>query len=111
MSLSLPSPIAAYFEASGGLEISKIIRCFTSDAVVTDEGQTHIGHDAIELWKIGTRQKFTYTTQPIHITSNGSTSTVTVIVAGNFPGSPVQLDHAFELSENRIKSLRIYPCL
>ncbi len=48
--LNLPEPIAAYFQADqhGG---DAVARCFTKDAVVKDERQTHSGLAAIRAWK------------------------------------------------------------
>ena len=42
----LPEPIAAYFDADKR-DVEAIVRCFTDDAVVMDEGHTHTGISAI----------------------------------------------------------------
>jgi len=107
MSLSLPSPVSAYFEISNGPDIARIVRCFTQDAVVVDEGRTHVGHDAIQSWQREVREKFEYTIQPLSVVQDGDRLRVATNVVGNFPGSPVQLDHVFDLAGERIRSLEI----
>ena len=48
MTLNLAEPIAAYFAAeSSGPEA--VVRCFTNNAVVKDEGQTYEGLAAIAV--------------------------------------------------------------
>jgi hypothetical protein len=49
-SLNLPKPVAAYFTADKG-DGEAVSRCFTENAVVKDEGQTHTGRAAIKVWK------------------------------------------------------------
>ena len=46
MTLNLPKPVAAYFEADRGSGES-VERCFMSDAVVRDEGNTYHGTNEI----------------------------------------------------------------
>jgi hypothetical protein len=47
--LKLPEPIAAYFNADKR-DSEAVARCFTNQAVVTDEGQTHSGPAAINAY-------------------------------------------------------------
>ncbi|KAG8153165.1 nuclear transport factor 2 family protein [Burkholderia catarinensis] len=107
MSLSLPDPVSAYFKISNGEDITHIARVFAQDALVVDEGRTYQGHDAIESWRRETRKKFEYTVEPVGVSREGGRLTVTANVVGDFPGSPVQLDHVFSLEGDRIKSLEI----
>ncbi|TFL11296.1 nuclear transport factor 2 family protein [Pusillimonas caeni] len=107
MSLSLPDPVSAYFDISNGSDITRLARCFTRDAVVVDEGRTYHGHDAIHLWQREARAKFEYIVEPVSASRDGDRLTVTANVVGNFPGSPVRLDHVFDLEADKIKSLRI----
>lgn len=107
MTPSLPDPVSSYFELSNGSGTVRIDRCFTQDAVVVDERHTHRGHDAIQSWKREARKKFQYTVEPFSVSQDGDRITVTANLVGNFPGSPVQLDHVFELAGDKIKSLEI----
>jgi hypothetical protein len=38
---------------------------------------------------------------------SGSRASITGKVSGNFPGSPINLDHVFQLENDRIVSLKI----
>lgn len=107
MTLSLPDPVSAYFKISNGADIAHITRLFTQDAVVVDEGQTYQGHDAIQSWQREAQKKFEYTVEPVSVSRDGDRLKVTTNVVGNFPGSPVQLDHVFGLAGEKIQSLEI----
>jgi hypothetical protein len=107
MNLSLPNSISTYFEVSNGSDVVHLTRCFTHDAVVSDESRTYRGHDAIQSWKREARKKFEYTVEPVSLSRDGDRLTITANVVGNFPGSPVQLDHVFDLAGDKIKSLEI----
>ena len=70
--LNLPDPIAAYFDADHG-DGEAVARCFTKQAVVKDEGQTHCGAEAIKAWKTGVSAKYSQHTlrhgaegRPVH---------------------------------------------
>lgn len=104
MSMILPEPIAAYFAADQGDDVA---RCFTENAIVIDEGESHKGRDAIRRWKAKTTTTFSYTTDPFAISAQGSQTVVTAHVVGNFPGSPVDLRYAFVIEGNQIARLEI----
>ncbi|KFX23422.1 polyketide cyclase [Pectobacterium atrosepticum] len=107
MSLSLPNAVSTYFEISNGSDIAQIVHCFTQDAVVVDEGQIYRGHTAIQSWQRETQKKFEYTVELVSLTRDGDRLSITANVVGNFPGSPVQLDHLFDLAGGKITSLEI----
>lgn len=107
MTPSLPDPIARYFQISNGADAAGLEDCFTDDAQVHDERQTHRGHAAIRSWHQAARSKFAYTVEPRRAVEQGDRHTVTAHVVGDFPGSPVELDHVFELADGRIRSLEI----
>lgn len=50
VNLSLPESIATYFEISNGGDDTHLTDCFTQDARVFDEEETHQGHTAIQSW-------------------------------------------------------------
>lgn len=107
MSLPLPEPVATYFEVSNGADDAGLAHCFMPDARVLDEGQTHEGHGAILTWLRATRKKFEYSVEPLDVSQKGARVMVAAKVTGNFPGSPVRLDHVFQLTGDRIRSLEI----
>lgn len=105
--LSLPEPIAAYFAADRQKSTEAIARCFTAQAVVKDEGLTHVGIDAIKAWKAAASTKYTYTTEPYALQQSDGHQVVTSRVEGNVPGSPVDLRYRFRLERGLIASLEI----
>ena len=104
----LPEPIAAYF-AADRLDGEAVARCFTRDAVVKDEGQTHVGLAAIQRWKDDTSARFSYSNEPLAWEQEGGTTVVTSRLTGDFPGSPVDLRFFFQLAAGKIASLEIIP--
>lgn len=106
--LNLPEPIAAYFDADKR-DGEAVARCFTKQAVVKDEGQTHSGLTAIKAWKTAASAKYSYTSQPFAVEQKDERFVVTSRLVGNFPGSPVDLRYAFELERGKIASLEIAP--
>jgi hypothetical protein len=105
--LSLPEPIAAYFAADKQNNAQALAHCFTTHAVVKDEGHTHSGIDAIKAWKAAASTKYTYTTEPFALEQSDGHQVVTSRVEGNFPGSPVDLRYRFRLERGLIASLEI----
>ncbi|MEB1527616.1 nuclear transport factor 2 family protein [Xanthomonas sp. WHRI 7945] len=106
--LNLPEPIAAYFQADTQ-DGQAVARCFTPNGSVRDESKTHQGQAAIEAWKADTSTRYTYTTEPRTLQRDGERYIVTGHVAGDFPGSPVDLRYVFTLERGRIASLEIAP--
>jgi hypothetical protein len=106
--LNLPEPIAAYFEADRR-DSDAVARCFTNEAVVTDEGQTHAGLPAIRAWEAAASAQYSYVAEPLALEKTDRHYVVTSRVTGDFPGSPVDLRFIFALERGRIASLEITP--
>ena len=104
--LNLPDPIAAFFAADPH-GTNAVARCFTTQAVVKDEGRTHTGLEAIQAWQAAASAAYTYTSEPFALEQKDGTCIVTSRVAGNFPGSPVDLQYRFRLERGLIASLEI----
>lgn len=108
MAVDMPTPIQNYFDADKD-EGRSIVPCFTEDAVVQDEGKTYKGHEAIRRWKEESAAKYTYTSEPFAIKTEGDRTVVSNHLTGNFPGSPVDLRFAFLLRGDHIAALEIAP--
>lgn len=108
MSLQLPKAVAAYFKADreGG---EAVARCFTDDGVVRDEREIHKGRAAIAAWKKAAAAKYNYTSEPIAVSARDGQVVVTSRVAGDFPGSPVDLRYFFVPEGDLIAALEIKP--
>jgi len=105
--ISLPKPIASYFGAEKAEDASALARCFADEGVVRDEGGTFTGRTAIERWNADARAKYHHTVVPLSVTESDGATVVLARVAGDFPGSPVELQHAFRLDGGQIASLEI----
>jgi hypothetical protein len=107
MDTSMPPALQAYFSTEATADVDVLERCFTTDAVVRDEGQVMHGLDAIKAWKSAAQAKYKYRVEPLSASREGATATVLARLTGGFPGSPVELTYAFGLVDDRIASLEI----
>src|SRR3546814_9910795 len=99
MSIILPQPIATYFTADRA-DGEAVARCFSENGVVKDEGQTHSGRSAIAAWKTGAAARYSYTCEPIALDEIDGRTVITCHLAGDFPGSPVDLRFFFRSEEH-----------
>jgi hypothetical protein len=107
MQLDLPTPIAEYFAAENTRDPDALARCFVADGVVRDEGGRFNGTTAIRDWNAAAREKYHHTVTPLSAVDRDGATIVAGRVAGDFPGSPVTLDHIFRLKGDKIASLEI----
>ena len=66
------------------------------------------GLAAIEEWKAETKKKYQHTIEPLASVQKDGKTVVTARVAGNFPGSPVDLQFVFSVEAGKIVSLEIH---
>jgi hypothetical protein len=107
MPLDLPKSIAEYFSADHARDAHALARCFANDGVVRDEGGTFRGTGAIRDWSAATREKYHHTVEALSVTERDGATIVVGRVAGDFPGSPIELNHTFRLEGDKIASLDI----
>jgi hypothetical protein len=100
-------PVAAYFAAEKKADVDALARCFAEDGVVRDEGRTFEGVAAIRQWNAAARDKYHHTIEPIVAVERDGKTVVIGKVSGNFPNSPVNLEHIFGLRGDKIASLEI----
>ncbi|MYM33081.1 nuclear transport factor 2 family protein [Duganella sp. FT94W] len=103
--LTLPAPIAHYFASEHHPEA--LAQCFTANAVVTDDGHTYTGIDAIKAFMAAASAKYNATTVPFSLTEDDGLQLVRAKVSGHFSGSPVNLSYRFCLEDGLIGSLEI----
>ena len=70
MAIELPRIISSYFAADRERRADAVSACFTERAVVKDEGNTHTGRDAIRKWKNESAAKYSYTVEPVAISTD-----------------------------------------
>jgi ketosteroid isomerase-like protein len=107
MAIDVPEPVAAYLAAEEAKDADALSRCFTEDGTVHDEGRDYRGRDSIRQWKQEVDTKYRYVMQTVNTQTQGDKVTVRARVTGAFPGSPIELDHIFKLSNDKIASLEI----
>lgn len=105
--MQLPDTIASFFAIGNGADPAGLRDCFTADAVVQDERQTHAGIAAIEVWLAGARAASEWRAEPIGIAGDADHPVVQVHLTGSFPGSPVTLAYRFAMVDGRIAALEI----
>jgi len=107
MSFELPRPVAAYFAAESRNDAQALAQCFTASAIVRDEGRIIEGVDAIKQWNRTAKEKYQHSVQPIKAFDRDGRTVVIGKVSGNFPNSPLNLEHIFELEGGKIALLEI----
>jgi ketosteroid isomerase-like protein len=107
MTMKLPTAIAGYFAADRDRDAEALARHFTERAVVKDDGKLHTGREAIQTWMSDSWKKYGATTEPFAIANEGRETIVTSHVAGDFPGSPVDLRFHFVLEGDSIAELEV----
>ena len=107
MSITLPAPVASYFKARNDFDLDATLAPFDHDAVVKDEHEEHRGLAAIRSWVEETTRKYHAKVEPQNAIEAGKKVVVSGLVSGDFPGSPLLLDHTFTLSRQKISRLEI----
>src|SRR5467141_2499426 len=104
MAIDVPEPVAAYLAAEDAKDADALSRCFTEDGTVDDEGRDYRGRDSIRQWKEEVETKYRFILQTVNAQTHGDEVTVRARLTRAFPGSPVELDHIFTLSNDTIAS-------
>ncbi|WP_239308976.1 MULTISPECIES: nuclear transport factor 2 family protein [unclassified Frankia] len=103
--IDIPGPIRRYFELAAHPDQAAYVDQFAADALVEDEGRNYQGIDAIRSWR-GEVPLVTYTIKSMR--RNGQDARVEI--AGDFPGSPVELAFHFEFDPaGKLQLLTIRP--
>ena len=102
-----PSPIQAYFDADSRNDGAALINAFAPDAVVSDEGRSHAGRQAIHAWWHATKAKYQHMVEPLETNEKDGVTNVLAEVTGQFPGSPATMTFAFRVKDDRIAGLEI----
>jgi hypothetical protein len=107
MNIKLPAPLEACFASENTHDTSAIEACFASNATVRDEGRSIKGIAAVKAWRVEAAEKYQHSVEALAISTRDGKVVVTGRVSGNFPGSPITLDHIFEIEGGKIVSLEI----
>ncbi|UZE52031.1 nuclear transport factor 2 family protein [Rhodopseudomonas sp. P2A-2r] len=107
MPITLAPSIADYITADNTGDARRFGQCFVEDAIVRDEGHTYRGRAAIEQWNTEARAKYQHRIEPVSAKEADGRTIVTMRLAGQFPGSPIDVDFAFQLADDKIIGLEI----
>ena len=106
---ALPAAVRVYLTTPKDHIGPLLEQLFTADAIVHDDGHTHVGLTAIRNWNNAVASAFDYTRTISAIERRESAAVVGVRLEGDFPGSPVDLHHHFSVHEDKICALTICP--
>jgi hypothetical protein len=99
------SAIDHYFQLAPLSDTDAYFAQFDADATVEDEGHEHHGVDAIRAWR---REVPTVNYEVRDIRADDGKYVARALIAGDFPGSPVELHFHFTFTDDGlIESLRI----
>ncbi len=105
--MNLPATLARYVEASNTGDTAATVELFSESAVVLDDGAELGGREAIQAWVEESTRKYQAQLVPLALQESGDHLVLRGQVSGNFPGSPIELDFDFVLSEDKITRLAI----
>ena len=103
-----PAVVTRFVKAARDRDFATIGQCFTEDATVVDEQQTHRGRSEIQQWQAASRKKWEYT-----FTAKGGSPrgpdgyVIDGHLSGNFPGGEADVMYAFTLRAGLISRLEI----
>jgi hypothetical protein len=105
--MKTPEIITRYFDAANRFDAASAAECFTSDARVHDEAHDYVGQDAVRAWVAGTSKKYQPKSEVIRAKVSGPKVALTVLISGQFPGSPIELDYDITLRDGKISTLNV----
>lgn len=107
MSIDVPGVAREYFISANAFDVDRTVALFAEEALVTDEGKSIRGREAIHEWVARTMREFSVTATPEHVDVRDGVVAVIALVSGHFPGSPVRLTFRFTVAGDRIAGLEI----
>jgi hypothetical protein len=105
MTVSLPAPVQAVFDATNAGDTSAFLAAFTADGVVDDWGREFRGYAEIQRWSDGENIGVQATWTPTGITSGGGEHVVTATVGGNGFNGPSHF--SFRTDGERVSRMTI----
>lgn len=106
---ALPDTITTFMTALDARQVDRALATLTTDAVVTDEGHDHAGHDMIGTWIATAASEYTYTTEFTGATTTEAGVDVGRHLEGDFPGGVADLTYRFTLDGTLISRVVIEP--
>jgi SnoaL-like domain len=108
MPLNVPPIVEEYLNAERAKDARRLSLFFCENGGVHDEDKDRLGRDAMRRWKEEVDAKYRYVSEPLAASVHENTVTVRARLTGDFPGSPVEVNHVFTLEDGKIVSLEIH---
>ena len=105
--ITVPSILADFIAAQNSHDSMAFAKLFTNNAFVKDEGKEYVGSDQIRSWNEMTNKKYQTNMQVVDYYNKDGIITLTILMSGTFPGSPLQAKFHFEINGDKIKALTI----
>ena len=105
--LELPTVITAWMNSQNQHDSTAFAECFDDQALVFDEGKHHRGLSEIKAWNEHTNSEYNTQNRLIHYEYTAAGAILTVMVSGDFKGSPIQLKYNLTINNNLIAYLSI----
>lgn len=101
--------VSSYFTAVNSADFKLASSLFASDAKVIDSGEDKnlAGRTAIQKWMEGSIAAYNLSHQILKRRESADGEKVSALVAGDFPGSPIEFDYEFVIYDGRISRLEI----
>ncbi len=107
MKPDLPEAAAAFFAAANTGDATPLLPYLVPEAIAQDEGHVHRGAQAIAAWLQKAQSTTPYRAEPLSIAVEDGHVRVLARIVGDFPQSPIELQHDFHLVDGRIVALAI----
>ncbi len=109
MTRALPPLLADMIAALNSHDTNAFLACLAEEAVVRDEGHTHVGTAAIRAWFETTTRKYTPHVEVVSLSTIDGEPVIVGSVSGNFEGSPIALRYFVGVEDGKIVALKIIP--
>ncbi len=104
---SIPELIQNYIVAQNTRNIEARLSCFAPQATVLDEGEWRQGKESIREWMQKTEAQYAQTMKALTCVATEDEWVLTAETSGTFPGSPINLDYHFLVTDNQIARLEV----
>jgi len=101
----LPASVERYLSTAIADRPGLVDEVFTPGVVVHDEGQTHVGIEAVRKWTIDLAERFTFVADLQQVVRDGNRISADVVYTGDFPGSPARITSHFTLEGDLISEI------
>ena len=103
--MQLPQLVDRFVTTHNNYDSKAFVECFTTSAIVHDEGKTHKGKEEIRKWIEHSNEEYRSVMKPLKYEESGATGVLTAAVSGTFPGSPVVLKFHLTMKNDLIDEL------